>query len=78
MSALIFNMSDFHRIFGPAEEAREQVARQIDHRVTVRILAQAQRRAERDAKAGIHPNVAVARAVSWALAQIETPPPGAA
>lgn len=78
MTAMILNMADFHRIFGPAEEAREQVARQIDHRVTVRILAQAQRRAERDAKAGIHPNVAAASAVSWALAQIETPPPEAA
>jgi len=78
MTAMILNMADFQRIFGPAEEAREQVARQIDQRVTIRILAQAQRSAELDAKAGIHPNVAAARAVSWAFAQIETPPPEAA
>jgi len=78
MSAIVLNMADFHRIFGPADDAREQVARQIDHRVTVRILAQAQLRAERDAKAGINPNVAAARAVSWALCAIHPEPPEAA
>lgn len=74
MSA-VFNMADFRAIFTPADDAREQVARRIDQRVTVRVLERAQARAERDAKAGTHPNVAAARAVSWALAQIETPPP---
>ena len=75
MSALILNMSDFRTIFSPAEEAREQVARQIDHRVTVRILAQAQQIAAAETRKGIHPNVAAARAVSWALCAIHPDPP---
>lgn len=75
MTALVLNMADFRTIFSPAEEAREQVARQIDHRCTIAILAKAQQIAAAETRKGVHPNVAAARAVSWALAQVEPTSP---
>lgn len=78
MSAIVLNMADLQRIFGPADDAREQVAAQISHRVTPTILAQAQARAESNVKNGLHPNVSAARAVSWALCAIHPEPQEAA
>lgn len=53
-------------------------AAHIPHRVTPTILAQVQARAESNVKNGLHPNVAAARAVSWALCAIHPEPPEAA
>lgn len=79
MSAMIFNMSDFRTVFAPEDEASEQVARQIAHRVTQTILAQAQAHAVANVRRlGMNPNVAAARAVSWALCAIHPEPENAA
>lgn len=77
MSATVFDMRDYRCEFAPSRTAREQVAAQISHRVTPTILAQAQARAESNVKNGLHPNVAAARAVSWALCAIHPEPPEA-
>lgn len=79
MTAAIFSMSDFRTVFAPEDEARDQVTRQIAHRVTPTILSQAQAHAVANVRRlGMHPNVAALRAVSWALCAIHPEPPEAA
>lgn len=78
MTATVLDMLDYRCEFAPSRTALEQVEAQISHRVTPTILAQAQARAESNVKNGLHPNVAAARAVSWALCAIHPEPQEAA